>query len=498
MGAVPIYFRHGSTPIVSLFPIGALVPRLLFYVGLTALSLAWLQLGRLTLRSAPGTGWRALRRIALRWAAPLVFAIPLASRDLWAYAAQSQLMVHHLNPYSLGPSALPGAFSVEVSHRWVDTPAPYGPLWLLTGKLMADGIGQHVGMTVAALRLLAVIGLVLLTYAVGPLADRAGGRRNVAIWLIIANPLTLIMGLGGGHNDLLMVGLMAAGLAIVTGPGSVLRSLVLGTGVLTLAVAVKSPSAVALAFAVPLWLIHAPSGQAARAKRGTGYAITIVGFGSVGLFTVITLISGLGLGWVKQVNSSASVVSWMSLPTFAAIIWDLITGHLHNILKLDAQMSDFRTAGTVISIMLLAALWLVAMRPFRSRLTGSRLIPWSASGSPASGSPAPRWSLSRDAWMLLAIALLTVVLLGPSVQPWYFIWALSIAGAARLPRRAVSVIAGLSLGMVAMVRPNGVGLQMNPFVALILGLSLVLALTLLEPARTAEPKPKPKPETEPV
>jgi len=99
-----------------------------------------------------------------------------------------------------------------------------------------------------------------------------------------------------------------------------------------------------------------------------------------------------------------------------------------------------------------------------------------------------RWSLSRDAWTLLAFALLIVVLLGPSVQPWYFIWALSIAGAIRLPRRAVSVMAGLSLGMVAMVRPNGVGLQMNPFVALILFLSLALALALLEPARTAEPE----------
>ena len=61
---------------------------------------------------------------------------------------------------------LPGAFSVEVSHRWIDTPAPYGPLWLLMGHIIAAVVGNHVGITVAVLRLLAIIGLLILAATV--------------------------------------------------------------------------------------------------------------------------------------------------------------------------------------------------------------------------------------------------------------------------------------------------------------------------------------------
>jgi hypothetical protein len=396
VAAVPLYFRQGNTPIVSLLPIGSFLPRAVFYLGLATIVWAWLRLGRLIVQPDPGADFRAVRRIALKWAAPLVFAIPLGSRDLWAYAAQSQLMRHHLDPYSLGPSALPGAFSIEVSHRWIDTPAPYGPLWLLTGRVIANVIGLHVGLTVAVLRLLAVIGLLLLAWALPHLAARAGGRPDVAIWLVLANPLTLVLGLGGGHNDLLMIGLMTAGLVVVTSPGSMARTLIAGSAVLTAAVAIKSPSAVALAFAVPLWSAYAPSGRRWRQAHGVGPIAAMVGAVSISVFTAITLISGLGLGWVKQVNSSASVVSWMSLPTFAAILWDLVTGRLHRILKLDAEMTHFRTAGTALSVLLLVAFWLAA-------------VGW-VNGYP-SRLRAPNWFTRTDPWTLLAAALTTVVLL---------------------------------------------------------------------------------------
>ena len=448
VGAVPIYFRANRTPVVSLMRVGAYPARLVFYVGLAALCSAWLLIGRLVLeRSAEDLDWRRLRRIGLAWALPLIFAIPLGSRDLWAYAAQGQLVRHHLDPYTLGPSALPGAFASEVSHRWVGSPAPYGPLWLLIGRLIAASIGTHVGLTVAMLRLLSVAGLGLLAVSVPMLARRAGGRPDVAIWLLIANPLTLVLGVGGGHNDLLMVGLMTSGLVLVAAP----RGILVGCALLAAASAVKSPAVVAAMFAVPLWL--------SSDARRTGATRTIVaGVATfVATFAAITAASGLGFGWIRQVNSSASVVSWMSLPSFAAIIWDLTTGHARP-LKLDTQMTDFRTVGTVLSIAGLGMLWLLALRR-----------------------PAPA-SLRRgrfDAWQLLALALLSIVVLGPSVQPWYFLWPLAVAAATPLPARLVTVIAGLSIGMVLMIRPNGVGLQMNPSVVLLLGVPVLIASVVL-------------------
>ncbi len=472
VAAVPVYFRGGTTPVVSLMPIGAFPARLVFYLGLIALMLSWLQLGRLTIADVAGTEWHAVRRIALLWAAPLTLSIPLNSRDLWAYAAQSQLVLHHLDPYHFGPSALPGMFSVEVSHRWVDTPAPYGPLWLLTGKVIAAIIGNHVGITVAALRLLAVVGLGLLAFSVPTLAQRAGGRRNVAIWLIVANPMILVLGVGGGHNDLLMIGLMTTGLAVVTGSGGIGRTLLLGTTILTAAVAIKSPAAVALAFAVPLWLSYAPAGRSWRTAPRAGWCTAVVIGLSVAVFAAITLVSGLGLGWVKQVNSSASVVSWMSAPTSAAILWDLITFRPHRAFKLDPQMADFRTVSTVISILLLIAMWLLAMR---------RSSPWLGRRA------LPDWATRPGVWTLLAMALLSVVILGPSVQAWYFGWSLAIAATISLTPRLTAVIAGLSIGFVIMIRPNGVGLQMNPAVIPILGLSVLLAHKVLsQPHHDAE------------
>ena len=408
----------------------------------------------MVLREDRAPDWRTLRRIALAWATPMVVAIPLASRDLWAYAAQSQLVLHHLNPYNLGPSALPGAFSVEVSHRWVDTPAPYGPLWLSTGRLIAGVIGGHVGITVEALRLLAVVGFLLLAMSIPTLARRAGGRPEQAVWLVIANPLTLVFGIGGGHNDMLMIGLMCSGLVVVTRPTWSVGNLLGGAALLTMAVAIKSPAAVALAFCVPIWLAGRatlrPARIASREAIGAAFAVLVT---SLGLFSLITWLSGLGLGWVRQVNSAASVVSWMSFPSGAAIGWDLLHGELHRSLKLDPQMSDFRTVGTVISICLLIGLWLLAMRAYLPPKIAARR------------SRLP----TGDAWTLLAVSLTTVVLLGPSVQPWYFLWALCVAALTRLPRAAVVLFAGLSVGMVAMIRPNGVGLQMNPAVVVILG-----------------------------
>ncbi|MCW2526980.1 MAG: mptA [Pseudonocardiales bacterium] len=467
VGAVPMYFRTGSYPVVSILPVGAVQARLVFYLGLAAMSWAWLRIGAITLRSSADVDWRPIRRIALWWSAPLAFAIPLSSRDLWAYAAQSQLIFHHLDPYSLGPSALPGAFSVEVSHRWIDSPAPYGPLWLSIGRGLAAIIGEHVGITVAALRLLSILGLVLLAFSLPTLAVRAGGRPSIAVWLMLANPLTLVLGVGGGHNDLLMVGLMTVGLTVLTGPGSVLRTLIAGTVILTAAVAIKSPAAVALAFGVPLWLIYARSSTSWRSWRGVLRASLIVFAISSTLFAVITWASGLGLGWVKQVNSSTTVVSWMSLPTCAAMLWDLATLRLHRALKFDSEMVHIRTVGSVVSVIVLLVLWFVAVRAF---------IP------AVQRRPLPHWLHALNVWQLLALALLSIVVLGPTVQPWYYSWSLAIAACTLTHARWLTIFAGLSIGMVVVLRPNGVGLQMNPAVVPILAISVALAFRALRPA----------------
>jgi hypothetical protein len=143
----------------------------------------------------------------------------------------------------------------------------------------------------------------------------------------------------------------------------------------------------------------------------------------------------------------------MSLPTVLGIFWNLVTGNPHAA-TLNSTMREFRTAGTVLTLILLALAW------FRS--------------------------LRRDRWQLLALSLFVVVVLGPSVQPWYFCWGLAIAAViAETPRRLCWLAAG-SVALVVMIRPNGTGLQMQPVVIPIIAGALVLAwwVMLRRPARS--------------
>jgi alpha-1,6-mannosyltransferase len=455
VAAIPAFFRKPGTPVISLLQISGPVPRLAYYVGLATLALAWLQLGRLTLGGAAGTGVREQRWIAFAWLTPIVFATPIGSRDLWAYAAQGQLVNHHLNPYVLGPAALPGAFATEVSSRWVDTPAPYGPLWLGIGHLVAATISSP-WLTTMVLRLLAVAGIALAAWALPTLATRAGGRADLAIWTVVANPLFLVLGVGGGHNDLLMIGLMLAGLRVATGPGSAGRTLGLGTLLVTAAVAIKSPAVVALAFLVPLWLHHAPSARSRAGTRTTLIAVAAVVAGSVAEFAAITALSGLGWGWLGQINASAPIVNWMSIPTLLAICWNLALGITHGTTSVNATMRGFRLAGTVVTLLLLTVAWLVALR--------------------------------RNWWGLLAGSLFVVVVLGPTVQPWYFCWSLAVAAAIICKPNAVGVVAGGSIALVALIRPNGTGLQMlPPVIPIIVGAALLAWFFFRRPPR-AKPR----------
>ena len=62
---------------------------------------------------------------------------PLFTRDVFSYLAQGALPLAGLDPYAVGPEALPGIFTQNVHYFWQDTPAPYGPLFILLAKTVA-------------------------------------------------------------------------------------------------------------------------------------------------------------------------------------------------------------------------------------------------------------------------------------------------------------------------------------------------------------------------
>ena len=444
-GAMPGYDLVAHVPVLSVFRsgwVGLRVAMALTYLGLAALAYAWLMLGRGLIEGSEQLGVRELRRTAALWGAPLLLAAPLFSRDLYSYAAQAQIVHAGLDPYTATPADLPGRFLDEVAWRWVDSPAPYGPLWLMLGDLIASVCGEGVMRTVFAIRLLGVAGIALCAWVLPILARRVGGRADLALWLGVLNPMVLLHGIAGGHNDALMVGLALAGLTVAAGatPGAArsrdLRLLAAGAALVALAVAVKSPAAIILAFCVPVWAHQ--RGEIARLRSWVSGSAVALG-AAVAAFAAVTAVSGIGLGWVKQVNTSIPVVNWLSLPTSSAMLWRALHGVGINS-QLDGTVQAFRLAGTVATLALLAACWL-----------GAR-----------------RW----NPMTMCAIGLAGAVLLGPSVQPWYYVWALTVLAATAViaRRRALAWLAFASVALTLTTLPEG---------SSIVGKPLPLALVLL-------------------
>ena len=454
-GALPVYDPVSQLPILGALRRGTGPDVALgcVYAGLAVLALAWLYLGREVRRGAPGTTPGDLLRVAALWAAPLLVAAPLFSRDMYSYAAQAQLTHHGLDPYANGPAALPGPFLDEVQRMWVDTPAPYGPLWLVLGALVAGLVGQHVLLTVLTMRLLAVAGTVLIAIFLPRLATRFGANPSTALWLAVLNPLLLIHFVAGGHNDALMLGLVVAGLWLATTAGTE-RRLVLAVVVVTLAVLVKAPAVIAVAFIAPIWVSQ--TGGRHRWLWATAKVAVI----SLGTFAAVTLVSGLGIGWTRQLSTPGAVVNWLSLPTGLGMLVNALRQLFGAVGDGRAVIDSFRLVGKVISLIAVAAIWVGSWRgrPVRS----------------------------------LAVALTVVVILAPVMQPWYLLWPLVLAAATPLPDRARTVAAGVCVFLSLLITPQGATLFNLAAPVLTTGLAVVVA-TYVTLAREPRVEPLPTP-----
>ena len=452
-GAPPVYDPVRRTPVIAVLrnSVGERVSLALCYLGLVVLGLAWLHLGRSLRRGEDGTDTSRLLRTAALWAAPLVVCVPLFSRDLYAYAAQAQIAHAGLDPYTVGPASLPGPFLDEISGMWVDTPAPYGPLWLGLGRAVATVTGDRVVSTVFALRLLAVAGVLLTARYLPRLARAAGGDPRVAVWLGVANPLVLVHFIAGGHNDALMVGLVIAGLTVAI-EATEERWVAAGVALCAAAVLVKAPAVIAIGFLAWVW-----------ARRLSGRWVLVracVRTGAVALATlaVITGATGLGFGWINQLNASGAVITWVSVPTGLGMLASIPLGETNIITSENPVVVAFRLGGQVVTAGVVFWLWLLARH-------------------------------SRTGWVAgTGLALLVVVFLGPVVQPWYVLWGLTILATTRLSRRIWLIAAGGSFWLSMMIAPQGSNLFLDPapIVAMAAAAIVATAAVLGRPADRPE------------
>ncbi|WP_344350491.1 polyprenol phosphomannose-dependent alpha 1,6 mannosyltransferase MptB, partial [Catellatospora coxensis] len=176
--------------------------------GLAGWTVAWWRLGR----TDRGGSARRVLTIGAAWAAPLLVAPPLGSRDAYAYACQGWLWRAGLDPYAMGVADGGCPWTASVPELWWHTPTPYGPVAvLLTGA--ATALGGLLG-ALAGLRLLTLAALALLALALPPLARACGVPVPAAYWLALLTPLTAVHALSAVHNDTLVAALSTTALAL--------------------------------------------------------------------------------------------------------------------------------------------------------------------------------------------------------------------------------------------------------------------------------------------
>ena len=331
---------------------------------------------------------------------------PLFSTDVFSYQMYARLFAtYHLNPYTHGPNsaALDPLYSF-VGAKWIGTPSVYGPLFTLASGALAGAsitASEFIFKIVAAL---ASCGTLFLIW-------RSARLRNVnptrAIALFGLNPLVTLYGVGGGHNDLLMLLFTTASIYALLNR----RNLAAGASVV-LSTATKLTGGVLLPFAIA---DRTHPGDMRRRDRNLllGAAAT-----AIALALPSFVIFGNGLlklpGTLQNVQGDGQ---WQSVPGFFLNL---------------SGVPETHTITTGLGLIFLAVLLWLLWRVWHGRMD---------------------W-LEGAGW-----ATFTMLVTAGALLPWYVSWLLPLVGltsSRRLWRAALWMTGVETVMTVVTYLPNGI------------------------------------------
>ncbi|MFF7529111.1 polyprenol phosphomannose-dependent alpha 1,6 mannosyltransferase MptB [Streptomyces bobili] len=375
------------------------------YFGLVLLTAAWVLLGRLVRGGDPPTP-RALVLVLAVWAAPLLIAPPLFSRDVYSYLAQGAMVDAHIDVYAHGPSRLGGPLADEVAPLWQHAGAPYGPVFLALAAALSGLTRGELPAGLVGMRCVALFGVALMAAALPRLARHSGADPSAALWLGALNPLVLLHLVAGAHNDAIMLGLLGVGLVAALGGRPAL-----GAVLITLAALVKAPAALGLAAVLVLQL---------RAGRHPVRAV-LTTTATVALTTVTaTAVAGTGYGWIGALSTPVSSQNWALTSLLGRATRALLE-------RLDSDLAPlavpaWHALGLAVTAVALVAIW---------------------------------WRLRPRPVYALGLSLATVAAFGPAIRPWYALWGLFLIAAAA-PTTSVRHRMAAVAGVLALaVLPDG-------------------------------------------
>ncbi|PRQ11141.1 alpha-(1-_6)-mannopyranosyltransferase A [Corynebacterium sp. 13CS0277] len=411
-----------------------------FWTGLTALVVAWVCLGRAAVFTASGEQQRpfapaaaVVRRCLVWWTVPLVFAAPVLSRDVYSYLMQGALTRDGFDAYTQGAIVDPGVYLAEVSHDWRTTTTPYGPLHLWIGQVITSITGDNVTLGVVCYKALSVLGFVLIALTTSRIATRLGGNPALALWLGVANPVTLTHLIGGMHNEALMVGLSGVAVAL-----AVRGRMLSATAVLAAAIAVKATAILILPFVAWMaagqllgwWgrrrsrtVVGSPTTPPDPTFTSRLLAAVLCGAGLgawlVAVLAVLTAAVGSTWGWVSEISGNGKVINPLAFPSFLAGLIVSVGRQFSEDFSYNDTLAVTRAVATVAMLAGLVASWLWFHRSRRQAIGG------------------------------MVAAFCVACVFNAVTLPWYYISPLALVGTIRPPRWVTSVVivGSITVGM---------------------------------------------------
>ena len=188
-----------------------------FHLGLVVLIVLFVLMFicyALALRAVERLSGRAVLMTIAALNALVLLAPPLISTDLFSYIAYGRMGASYgANPYVLGPGAIALDYVYGfIDSQWVHTPTAYGPLFTALSYPLA-----HLGIAgnVIAYKAIAAISSLVIVAGVWNAARLRGLDPVKAVALVGLNPVIVVYGVGGGHNDLLMLALLVTGVYVL-------------------------------------------------------------------------------------------------------------------------------------------------------------------------------------------------------------------------------------------------------------------------------------------
>jgi alpha-1,6-mannosyltransferase len=234
----------------------------------------------------------------------ILLAPPLVSTDVFSYQFYGRMgSLFGANPYLAGPQALAGDTLYHlIGAKWVGTPTVYGPVFTALSYLLAPLSIPASVLAYKAIAAVSSLGIVALVWN----GARVRGIDPVkAAALVGLNPLIVLYGVGGGHNDLLMLLPMVGGVVLL-----LQRRGRLGAASIVLGASVKVTAGLVLPFA-----LAGARGQMSRPRRrdllvGAGVAVALLAAFAFVLF-------GTGpLHLPATIEKVQSKGNWQSIPGF--------------------------------------------------------------------------------------------------------------------------------------------------------------------------------------